>query len=434
MSAAASTATLEKVLWRLLLLAMLLLLFNLIDRTNISVAALQMNADLGFTGTVYGLGAGIFFLGYCLFEVPSNLLLARFGARPWLARILVSWGAVVAAMACTRNAGSFYALRFLLGIAEAGLLPGLLLYLSRWVPARALGSAFSLLMSTTAVAAIAGAPLAGALMAADGTWGLRGWQLMFIVEGATTILVGLTIVRYLPERPAAARWLTQEERAALAATLAQDEQQKAGVGASSFTQALLDRRVLIATLFCFLCFCCNFGTVFWLPQIIQSLRTSSPWQIGLLTAVPYLLGGTATILWGGHSDRSQERRWHLVNAALLATVGYAIAALAPDERLAFTGLCIAAIGIWSTFGVFWAYAGMLLGPAATAGGLAFINSVASLGGFLAPLLMGMVRDRTHSFSGGLFLLAACALLTAGAAVLLESSRAASAATSIAKAS
>jgi ACS family tartrate transporter-like MFS transporter len=422
MLAAAADTTVRKVFRHLLPLAMLLLVFNLIDRTNIGFAALQMNADLGFTPSVYGLAAGIFFIGYFLFEVPSNLVLVRVGARPWLARIMISWGVVVICMAWVQGVSSFYTLRFLLGVAEAGLLPGVLLYLSRWIPLRQLGLAYSFLMSGTALANVLSGPIAGALMQAQ-LWGLRGWQLMFVVEGVATIAVGVALVRYLPERPADARWLTRDESTWLAATLAREEREKATSGITSFRQGFLDRRVLIATLVCFLFVCCNFGTVFWLPQIVKSLGTLTTLQVGLLTAIPYLLGGAATILWGRHSDRTRDRKWHLVSGASLAAVGYAIAALAPGSTLAFGGLCIAAVGIWSMFGVFWAYAGDLLGGAAAAGGFAFINSVSTLGGFVGPVLMGFVKEKTQSFSGSLLVLAGFAVLTAAAAMLVGKSRA-----------
>ena len=422
MLAAVTDTTVRKVFRHLLPLAMLLLVFNLIDRTNIGFAALQMNADLGFTPSVYGLAAGIFFIGYFLFEVPSNLLLVRVGARPWLARIMITWGVVVACMAWVQGVRSFYTLRFLLGVAEAGLLPGVLLYLSRWIPLRQLGLAYSLLMSATALANVLSGPIAGALMQVE-VWGLRGWQLMFILEGLATIAVGLAVVRYLPERPADARWLTQDERAWLAATLAHEEREKARGGITSFRQGFLDRRVLIATLVCFLFVCCNFGTVFWLPQIVKSSGALSTLQVGLLSSVPYLLGGAATILWGRHSDRTRDRKWHLVAGASFAAAGYAAAALAPGAMLAFAGLCIATLGIWSMFGVFWAYAGNLLGGAAAAGGFAFINSVSTLGGFVGPVLMGFVREKTQSFSGSLLVLAGFAVLTAVAAMLVDDSRA-----------
>jgi len=417
---ASLTTAIQKVMRRLLPFLMLLLLFNLLDRTNISFAALQMNADFGFTPSVYGLAAGIFFIGYFLFEVPSNLLLVRVGARPWLARIMVSWGLVVIAMAWIRGAGSFYALRFLLGVAEAGLLPGVLLYLSRWVPRQRLALAFSILMATTALANVLAGPIAAWLLQLDGLAGLRGWQLLFIAQGTPTVAIGIAVALYLPERPADAGWLTTDEQVALTTTIGKEDVAKRAHGVTAFRQGFLDRRVLIATLLCFLFVCCNFGTVFWLPQIIQSMSSATITQIGFLASIPYLLGGIATIAWGRHSDRSGERKWHLVAGALTGAAGYAWAAGAGSATVSFVALCVATLGIWSMFGVFWAYAGDLLGGAAVAGGFALINSSSALGGFVAPLLMGVVRERTHSFTGALLLLAALALLAALTAFLTSS--------------
>jgi ACS family tartrate transporter-like MFS transporter len=414
-------SALQKVMWRLLPFLMLLLLFNLLDRTNISFAALQMNTQFGFTPSVYGLAAGIFFIGYFLFEVPSNLVLVRVGARPWLARIMISWGVVVIAMAWVRGAGSFYTLRFLLGVAEAGLLPGVLLYLTRWVPRQRLALAFSILMATTALANVLSGPIATSLMQLDGLAGLRGWQLLFVAEGISTVLIGTAVALYLPERPADARWLSAEERAALASTIAAEDSAKCEHGATSFRQGFLDRRVLIATLVMFLFVCCNFGTVFWLPQILRSTSSATTMQIGFLASVPYLLGGLATIFWGRHSDRSAERKRHLIAGALVGAVGYAYAATAGSATGSFLGLCVATTGIWSMFGVFWAYVGDLLGGAAAAGGFALINSASALAGFVAPVLMGLMREHTHSFTGALLLLAALALLAALTSLLINDS-------------
>jgi ACS family tartrate transporter-like MFS transporter len=414
------TSALQKVMRRLLPFLMLLLLFNLLDRTNISFAALQMNSDFGFTPSVYGLAAGIFFIGYFLFEVPSNLVLVRVGARLWLARIMVSWGLVVIAMAWIRGPASFYTLRFLLGVAEAGLLPGVLLYLSRWVPRRRVALAFSILMATTALANVLAGPLAAGLLQLDGLAGLRGWQLLFIAQGVPTVLIGCSVALYLPERPADAGWLTGAEKSALATTIAAEEAAKREHGVTALRQGFLDRRVLIATLLGFLFVCCNFGTVFWLPQIIKSMSSATTTQVGFLSSIPYLLGGIATIVWGRHSDRSGERRWHLLAGALLGAAGYAYAAGAGSATGSFLGLCLATLGIWSMFGVFWAYAGDLLGGTAAAGGFALINSSSALGGFVAPVLMGVVRERTHSFSGALLLLAALALAAAFTSLLMRS--------------
>jgi ACS family tartrate transporter-like MFS transporter len=419
---ASLSSALEKVMRRLLPFVMLLLLFNLLDRTNISFAALQMIPEFGFAPSVYGLAAGIFFVGYFLFEVPSNLVLVRVGARPWLARIMISWGLVVIAMAWIRGATSFYALRFLLGVAEAGLLPGVLLYLSRWVPRQRLALAFSILMATTALANVLAGPIATGLLQLDGLAGLRGWQLLFIAEGVPTVLIGIAVAFYLPERPAEARWLSRDEQGALATTIAAEEAAKHAHGVTGLWQGFFDRRILIATLLCFLFVCCNFGTVFWLPQIIKSMASATTTQVGFLASIPYLLGGIATILWGRHSDRSGERKWHLAAGALTGAAGYVWAAGAGSATGSFFGLCVATVGIWSMFGVFWAYAGDLLGGAAAAGGFALINSSSALGGFVAPVLMGVVRERTHSFSGALLLLAALALLAALTSFLTSGAR------------
>jgi MFS transporter, ACS family, tartrate transporter len=412
-------AAIGKVLRRLLPVLMLLMMMNLVDRTNISFAALQMNADLGFSASVYGLGAGIFFVGYFLCEVPSNLIMVRVGARAWLTRIMISWGAVVLFMAWIQGARSFYGMRLLLGVAEAGLLPGVLLYLARWIPGRRLGFAYSLLMSTTAIANVVSGPIAGALLELDGTAGLRGWQIMFIAEGLPTMVLGCLISTLLPERPVDTRWLNEEERRWLATTIEQEDRSKHGSGVTSFVGGFFDRRVLSAILVGFLFVCCNFGTVFWLPQIIGSWGRLSPFEIGLLAGVPYLLGGVATVTWARHSDRTLERRWHLVCGGLLGSVGYALAAIASGPAGAFLGLCIAAIGIWSMFGVFWAYVGNLLGGAAAPGGLAVVNSFSTLGGFLGPVAMGIVRDRSHGFGASLLVLAIFALFTAAAGLLIR---------------
>jgi len=412
------STTLRKVLQRLLPFTMLLFFFSLIDRTNISFAALQMNEDLGFGPTVYGLAAGIFFVGYCLFEVPSNLVLMRVGARRWLARIMLTWGVIVVATAWVGGLKSLYVMRFLLGVAEAGLLPGLFYYLGTWIPASRRGLGLSVLMSTAALSNVIGGPLATGIMELDGWLGFRGWQLVFIVEGVPTVLVGIAVLALLPETPRDARWLEAAERTWLEATIARENETKARVGAMSLRQGFTDRRVLIATAFSFFLVCCNFGTVFWMPQILKSLGSFTNLQVGRLSVVPYLLGGIGMILWGRHSDRGHDRRRHLVMSGVVATIGYLLAGLAPTPAVSFVGLCLATLAVWSMFGVFWAIAAdQLAGPAAAAG-LAFINSVGTLGGFVAPLLMGYLRDSTGAFTGSLLALAAFAACTALIAPLL----------------
>jgi len=412
------SSALRKVLQRLLPFTMLLFFFSLIDRTNISFAALQMNEDLDFGPTVYGFAAGIFFVGYCLFEIPSNLVLMRVGARRWLARIMLTWGLVVVATAWVSGLKSLYMMRFLLGVAEAGLLPGLFYYLGTWIPASHRGLGLSVLMSTAALSNVIGGPLATGIMELDGWLGFRGWQLVFIVEGVPTVLVGVAVLALLPETPREARWLEPAERDWLESTIARENATKERVGAMSLRQGFTDRRVLIATVFSFFLVCCNFGTVFWLPQILKSLGSLTNLQVGQLSVVPYLLGGVGMIFWGRHSDRGHDRRWHLVASGVLAMIGYALAGLASTPAVSFVGLCLATLAVWSMFGVFWAIAAdQLAGPAAAVG-LAFINSVGTLGGFVAPLLMGYIRELTGAFSGSLLALAASAALTALIAPLL----------------
>ena len=412
------SSALRKVLQRLLPFTMLLFFFSLIDRTNISFAALQMNEDLDFGPTVYGFAAGIFFVGYCLFEIPSNLVLMRVGARRWLARIMLTWGLVVVGTAWVSGLKSLYMMRFLLGVAEAGLLPGLFYYLGTWIPASHRGLGLSVLMSTAALSNVIGGPLATGIMELDGWLGFRGWQLVFIVEGVPTVLVAVAVLALLPETPREARWLEPAERDWLESTIARENATKARVGAMSLRRGFTDRRVLIATVFSFFLVCCNFGTVFWLPQILKSLGSLTNLQVGQLSVVPYLLGGVGMIFWGRHSDRGHDRRWHLVASGVLAMIGYALAGLASTPAVSFVGLCLATLAVWSMFGVFWAIAAdQLAGPAAAVG-LAFINSVGTLGGFGAPLLMGYIRELTGAFSGSLLALAASALLTALIAPLL----------------
>jgi ACS family tartrate transporter-like MFS transporter len=418
MTGPAEQQTFTKVTRRLIPFAMLLFYISLIDRANISYAALEMNKDLQLSPSIYGLAAGIFFIGYFLFEVPSNLILMRVGARRWLGRIMISWGIVATAMAWVTGPYSLYVMRFLLGLAEAGLFPGLLYYLSFWIPARARGITMSVLMSTTALAYVTGGPLATALMAFE-PFGLRGWQFMFVAQGIPAIIVGFIVLFVLTEKPEDATWLTQSEKDHIARTIAAELAAKAKLGATSLREGFLDRRVWIAALFTFLLVCSNFGTVFWLPQILKGLGDLSNMQVGLLSVIPYLIAGIGMILWGRHSDRTGERKWHLVGSAVLAAVGYACAGFAPNPTLSFIAICFAALGIWSMFGIIWAYCGDLLGGAAAASGLALINSIGTLGGFVGPFLIGFVRERTQTFSGGLYVLAGFALVTALVGLLLK---------------
>jgi MFS transporter, ACS family, tartrate transporter len=412
MSISGDAAVLKKVNWRLLPVAMLLFFMSLLDRTNISFAALEMNKDLGLSLPQYGVAASIFYVGYVLFEIPSNFALARTGARIWLTRIMVTWGIVVVAMAFVQGGTSLYVVRFLLGVAEAGLLPGLLFYLGLWLPAQQRGVAYGILLSTAAIAYVLGAPFTAWLMSFS-VFGLKGWQTMYVVQGLLTVLIGASVPFLLPNGPADAAFLTADEKTWLRGRLDEEERHKQVNGATTLRQGFLDIRVLMTTLTCFFLVCANFGTVLFLPQILKSVfPVLNTVQISLMISAAFAVGGIAGIICGRHSDRTGDRKWHIVISAVVATAGFGYAAIAGTPLLDFAGICIGVLGVWSIFGVFWAHAGDLLGGAAAAGGLAFINSLGSLGGVVAPNVLAYARGATGSFSGSLLALAAFALLTA----------------------
>jgi ACS family tartrate transporter-like MFS transporter len=403
--------TTNKVMWKLLPVCMLLFFFSLLDRTNISFAALEMNKDLGLLPTQYGTAASMFFIGYLLFEIPSNYMLERFGARIWLARIMITWGLVVAAMCLVQGVTSLYSLRFLLGVAEAGLLPGLLFYLSQWLPAQQRGKAYAFLLMTTSIAYAIGAPLTTTMM----QWsigGLSGWQTMFLLQGLATIVVGVACYWMLTDKISTSAWLSGAEQTALSAELAREEAIKQTVGATRKRDAFLDPRVLMVTAACFFLICVNFGTVLWLPQILKGIFPElTNIQISLLISLAFIIGAVGGVLNGRHSDRSGDRKWHLVVCAAVAVVGFGAAGLASDATMRFAAICLGILGVWSIHGVFWAYCGDLLGGSASAGGFAFINSVGSIGGIAAPWLLGYSLEKTGNMSGPLFTLMGFAILT-----------------------
>jgi MFS transporter, ACS family, tartrate transporter len=422
MSSELGARTIAKVTRRLVPFAMLLFVLSYLDRANVGFAALQMNQDLGFTPTVYGLGAGIFFLGFFPFEIPSNLILQRVGARRWIARIMIAWGMVATGMAWIAGETSFYIMRFLLGVAEAGFLPGIILYFSYWFPAAQRAKALALFMSSTAISNVIGAPLSTSLLALDGWLGLRGWQLLFILEGLPSILVGFWVLSYMTDRPEDATWLAEEEKSWLCRVLALERTRKEALTRTSLMQGLTDRRVLMITALCFCLVSGNFGVVFWMPQIIKAFGGISNMEVGALTALPYALAMIAMVWWGRRSDRKGERKWHLAAAALLGSIGLAASAVAPTPTLSYIALCVATIGIWSMFGVFWATPSDFLSGTAAAAGFALINSFGTLGGFSGPFLVGFVREHTGSFSASLLVLAAFVLGAAILSALLKDER------------
>jgi MFS family permease len=322
---------------------------------------------------------------------------------------MISWGIVATAMAWVNNELSFDILRFLLGAAEAGFIPCIMWYFSNWFPAGERGKIMAIFMSSTALANIIGAPLSTGLMGLDGAFGMRGWQLMFILEGLPSVLIGIWVLFFLTEKPEEAKWLTPDERRWLSETL-REERAQAGI-ATSLRAGFLDRRVLMVAAVCFFLVCANFGIVFWLPQIVKSFGGLSNMQVGALSALPYVLAGCGMIWWGHHSDKTGDRRWHLLIAAIVGAAGLVASGIAPTPLMSFIGLIVAALGVWSMFGVFWALPGDFLRGMAAAGGLALINSIGTVGGFVGPYVVGFAREKTGSFTASLVVLAISALIS-----------------------
>ena len=409
-------SALRKVRWRLIPFLFILYIVAYLDRVNVGFAAIDMNSDLGFSAAVYGLGSGIFFLSYTLLEVPSNLMLARFGARVWIARIMLTWGVLSSAMIFVDSPASFYVIRFLLGAAEAGFFPGVILYLTQWFPQRERARAVGLFMTATAMAGVIGAPISSALLRMDGTWGLHGWQWLFLIEGLPAVLLVPVVLWYMTEKPAAATWLTAEERQWLVREM--EHEQAAGSHAIvTLGAALGSLRLWIVALPYFCIVIAFYGISFWLPQLVQSMSSLGSATIVLLTAIPYVSATVGLVVVGARSDRTRERRWHVAVPCLIGATGFVLTALAPaTPAVALTTLSIAAFGIWGTLGPFWAIPTALLRGTAAAGGIALVNSIGNVGGFVGPYLMGWIRDATGGFTAGLLALAA--ILVVGALIVL----------------
>jgi ACS family tartrate transporter-like MFS transporter len=417
-------AVLAKVSLRLLPFLFLLYVVNLLDRGNVGFARLQMLHDLGLEGDrgeeIFALGAGIFYIGYLLFEVPSNLILHRVGARAWISRIMVSWGVISAAMLFVRDPWGFYALRFLLGVAEAGFFPGIILYLSDWFPARERARAGALFMTAIPINGMLGNPLSGALLQyTSGAAGLAGWQWLFLVEGVPAVLLGVAVWYYLTDGPEQARWLEPAERAWIAARLSREAKRRDEHHGLTRLSALWNPRVwlLIALYFTVAVGSNAFG--FYLPKILDDqFAGRGEFEIGLLAAVPNAVAAVGMVLVGTHSDRTGERRRHVAAAALVAAVGWGLTAagLAHAPWLVLLGLSLAQLGMISMLPPFWALPVSFLGGTAAAGGIALINSVANVGGFLGPNVLAWLKTPTGGFQWGM--LAVAGTLLAGALLAL----------------
>ncbi|MBM6583492.1 MFS transporter [Microvirga sp. BT689] len=405
----------SKIAWRLLPLLFILWMLAWIDRTNIGFAKLQMLQDLGFSETIYGLGAGIFFIGYFLFEVPSNMLLLRIGTRKTLARITIGWGAACILMLFTQSTWYFYIVRFLLGAFEAGFQPGVILYLTFWFPAHRRAKAFAIFMSAAAVSSIVGGPIAGLIINnLSGVGGLAGWQWLFLIEGIPSILGGLVVLRFLSDMPAQASWLSSEEKELLRTDLAA-ESAASGHREHAFGAALRDRKLWLLTLTYFCIVAANATLAFFAPSLVRELGITDPLNIGLLIGLLYMFGAGFQVLNGHLADNIKNSRLLCIVAVLVGAAGLAgVGILAGSNPiLAFICLVIAVSGTMSAFPVYWQMPNFFLVGAAAAMGIAFINSIANLAGFGAPFMMGAIKDATGSFSTGLLIVAAieaCAAL------------------------
>ncbi len=408
-----------------------------LDRVNVGFAKLQMAGDLGFSDAVYGFGAGVFFIGYFLFEVPSNIALRRIGARIWIARIMITWaiisagflftgamrwGPISQSLGLTDAAFTFYALRFLLGAAEAGFFPGVILYLTFWYPAQRRATMVALFMCAIAVSNIVGSPISGAIMQfSEGASGLRGWQWLFLLEAIPSIVAGVLVLALLPDGPQDARWLDAEDKALVQQRLQEEETRKQSQRtAHSLMDAFKDARVWALALVYFSHNICIYAVNFWMPTIIQEFGFASTdyLRVGLLAMIPWSLAVVAQIYWARHSDRTGERRWHAVSGLLLALAGLLLLAFFPHATLiAMAGLSCVTVGISSYVVVFWSLPTAFLSGAAAAAGIAWINSLGNLGGYFGPDLIGRVRDASGGSSQAAFLaLAGFALL--GAVIIL----------------
>ena len=376
-----------------------------IDRSVVGFAKLHMNAATGISDAAYGLGAGLFFIGYFLCEVPSNLALERFGARRWFARILLTWGAITVMMALIQGPYSFYALRFLLGAAEAGLYPGILYFLTKWFPMRHRARIIGLLVLAQPIALIVTGPLAGVVLSTGGMFGLSNWQTLFVLSGLPAILLCLPTLRLLPESPASAHWLNAQDRAWIERELAADQATFALKSHGNPLKALKDRRVLLLSLL-FLPFPLSiYGLSLWLPTIIKQFGVSDL-TTGFLSAVPYLFAMVGLYLVPRHSDRRGERYWHIVVVSAAAAITMALSAWAQTPALQFLFICLTAFSIYSIQAVVWALPGQFLTGASAAVGIATINSLANLGGYIGPYGIGLIKDATGSLAAGLYFLAA----------------------------
>jgi ACS family tartrate transporter-like MFS transporter len=411
MASELETRVLRKITYRIVPFIMLLYFIAFIDRVNIGFASLTMNKDLGFSPSVFGFGAGIFFLGYFLFEVPSNLILEKVGARIWIARVMITWGIISGGMAFVQGSTSFYTLRFLLGAAEAGFFPGIILYLSYWFPARKRAAVTALFMAAAPLSTALGSPISRALLEMHGILGLAGWQWMFLIEAVPAVILGVVVLFYMTDRPEKAKWLADDERAWLVNEMNAERAAKSGTASHSIWHGLADPKVLALALVYFGTSAGLYTLGIWAPQIIKEFGLTSL-QVGFLNAIPATLAVVAMVLWARHSDRTGERKWHVVGACLLASLGLVLAGFAGTVVAVLAALTLVNIGISSSKPPLWSMPTMFLSGSAAAAGIATINSIGNLGGFVGPAMIGWIKEQTGSFNGGLYFVAGLLVLSA----------------------
>jgi len=409
----------RKISQRLLPFLIMIYAVAFIDRVNVGYAALEMTGDLGFTPEIFGFGAGIFFFGYFLFEIPGTYLVETWSARKWLARIIFTWGIIAVWMGFIRTDTQFYIARFLLGAAEAGFFPGVIVYLSHWFRYEDRAKAVAMFMAAIPVANILGAPISGLLLGVN-WFGLEGWRWVFIIEGFPAVVLGVVTVFYLTDRPKDASWLENDEREWIESELAREKEVRKAQGEIGILAALRHRNVLILTLTYFCAVTAVYGFNFWLPTILKGLSGLSNLQVSLVAAIPYIAGLVAMIIVGWTSDRTKERRWHTSISLLVVSVGLFLGAVAKDNVfLAVALFTIACAGLYSYLPGFWAIPGTFLTEAAAAVSVGFVNSVGNLGGFFGPYIVGFFESRTGSAFGGIIYLSGSALAAALLVLLIR---------------
>jgi ACS family tartrate transporter-like MFS transporter len=405
--------TVERVIRRLIPFIFLAYVVAYIDRVNIGFAARALQQDLGLSAAVFGLGGGLFFLGYCLFEIPSNLILHRVGARIWIARIMIVWGFVSMGTMLITGTASFYTARVLLGIAEAGFFPGVILYLTYWVPASERARASALFMIASPIAMIVGAPLSEALLALDGQLGLHGWQWLFHVEGFPAVVLGLVALRYLTDKPEQAHWLTAGQREWLRARMTREREERLARHHTSELRMLFSGKVWLLSLVYFLNNIVTYGVFLWLPNILRDVSGYTGWRLSVATMIPFAAALAGMILIGRHSDRTGDRKWHVAGCALAAAAGLVLAAYSQHSIvLIVLSFMLSQAGQRAIMCVFWAIPPIFLGGVAAAAGIAMINALGNLGGFVGPTAVGWLRQGSTDYTSGLLLLAGALVLEA----------------------